>query len=49
MSQQNFKILKSYIKKGLLDILDRDGGRMGRAGSDDGDKSLQSHPGLRKG
>ena len=27
MSQQNFKILKTYIKKGLVDILDREGSK----------------------
>ena len=46
MSQQNFKILKTYIKKGLVDILDREGGRNG-GGAESEDESIQSQ--LRSG
>ena len=53
MSQQNFKIFKSYIKKGLVDILDREGGRNSKkehaALSDEEDKSFTGHLHLRQG
>ena len=50
----NFKILKGYIKKGLVDILDRDGTHRQSfsghsAGNDDGDKAIDGQSNLKRG
>ena len=49
-SQQNFKVYKDYIKKGLVDILDRDGGiRRGCSVRSEDEHTLESHTQLRVG
>lgn len=48
MSQTNFRVLKEYIKKGLVDILDRDVGyRRGCSAHSEDEDKLSVH--LRKG
>ena len=49
-SQKNFKVFKDYIKKGLVDILDRNGGnRRGCSVRSEDEHTLESHPHLRVG